>query len=62
MKMYRLYVKYPGEKRWQPVNWKNGHAVGNLIYATIFTEAEARAVLVEARKMNPLYEFELRKI
>jgi len=38
--MYRLYIKLPTDKRFKPVDWNAGTQVGNLIYATLFTEAE----------------------
>lgn len=60
--MYRLYVKFNNSKRFQPVDWKNGRPVINLIYATLFTEHEATLALMEAIRMNgDRARFELRK-
>ena len=41
---YRLYAKFPGQKTFKAVNWKSGQQVGNLIYASFFTEEERNEV------------------
>lgn len=40
----RLYVRWPKQKQFRPVNWRTGLQVGNVIHATLFTpEERARA-------------------
>lgn len=34
-----LYVKWPGDKRFSPVDWRKGVRVVNRIHATMFTKA-----------------------
>lgn len=60
MNTFRLYAKFKGEKRFQPLDWKSGRPVINLIYASVFTEKEAKEVLKEAERCNPEVSFELR--
>lgn len=62
MDIYRLYAKFPDQKRYAPMNWKTGKQVINLIYATFFYENEIEIVLNEARKLNPEVKFEMRKV
>lgn len=45
--MHRLYVRWPGQKRYQPVNWRKGLQVSNLIYATLFTDDEMGRIETE---------------
>lgn len=59
LKNYRLYGKGPGMKQFKAMNWKEGRPVGNLIYATVFFEQEARACEAEATRCNPDWEFKL---
>lgn len=37
---YRLFVKWPTQKTYRPVNWQTGYQVRNLIHATLFSEAD----------------------
>ncbi len=48
MTMYRLYMKSKDMKRFQALDWRAGRPVGNLIYASLFTMAEAEQALAEA--------------
>lgn len=60
---FRVYGKYPGAKRWSPMDLKAGSCVGNLIYATFFdSEARADAAVAEATRLNPEWSFETRKV
>jgi hypothetical protein len=61
--MFRLYAKYPGQKRFQPIDWSRGIQVVNLIYATLFTESE----MIKVQKSLDLPEnhhvsFKFRKV
>lgn len=47
MNTYRLYVKFEGQKKFSPVNWREGRQVVNLIYASLFTENEIELVKEE---------------
>ncbi len=46
-------------RQFKAMNWKEGRPVGNLIYATVFFEQEARACLEEATRLNTDWEFKL---
>ena len=59
LKNYRHYGKGPSMKQYKAMNWKEGAPVGNLIYATIFFEQEARQCFDEAVRMNPDWQFKL---
>jgi len=62
---YRLYAKLPGQKRFKPMDYREGRQVTNLIYATLFTEVEADALeaeLDELEEINPGWKFEIRKV
>lgn len=59
---YRLYGKGPGMKQFKAMNWKEGYPVGNLIYATVFGEPEARRCYDEATRCNPDWQFKLVQI
>lgn len=37
---FRLYIKYPRDSRFRPVDWNHGMQVSNLIHATLFTREE----------------------
>ena len=61
--MYRLYVKWPKQKTFRPVNWREGVQVRNLIHATLFTAEESVKLtdeLISNAGMNPGMEWELR--
>lgn len=63
--MVRLYARLlkGKQRKFVAVDWKQGTRVRNLIYATIFTEAEGKKVLEEANRLNgDVFEFELRKV
>jgi len=62
--MYRLYIKLPTDKRFKPVDWNAGTQVGNLIYATLFTEAERDRLLAGdlADPANAHLTFEFRSV
>lgn len=62
-KFFRVYGKYPGAKRFAPMDLKAGCCVGNLIYATFFVSKErADAAVAEATRLNPEWSFETRKV
>lgn len=61
---YRLYVKFPEQKRFRPVDWANGVQVSNLIHASLFTPEE-RATLERidlAHKDNQAFGWEFRPV
>lgn len=64
MNSYRLYIKFPGDKRFLPVDWSTGTVVHKLIHATVFTEEEIG--LVErydlTRDDNAGIEYEFRPV
>ena len=41
---FRLYVKFPGQKRFSPVDWSRGVQVVNLIHASLFTSDEVETL------------------
>ena len=41
---YRLYAKWPGQKRFSPIDYSTGKQVVNLIHASMFTEEEKKVV------------------
>jgi len=62
--MYRLYVKFPEDKRFAPVDWSRGVQVINLIYASLFTaEEKERLTNVDlAHPDNAHLTWEFRKV
>ena len=52
MNTWRLYVKWPGQDRFRPVDWKKGTQVMNLIHATLFNDIEASQVKADLRQMQ----------
>jgi len=58
---YRLYCKFEGQSQFKPLDLSRGQQVTNLIYATIFTDAELEAVK-RTIEMNKETKFEIRKI
>jgi hypothetical protein len=60
--MKRIMGKYKGQKRFRAMNVKDGIQVRNLIYATIFEDAEADRVLEHITKENTDWEFKLYEI
>jgi hypothetical protein len=59
---WRLYGKHGNEKQFKPIDWKNGVQVGNLIYASIFSDAEKEKIEKIDIPANPEWRFEFRKI
>lgn len=62
---WRLYVKWPKQKQFKCVDWRAGRQVGNLIYATCFTDEEKSRVedeLQKTRDHNVGMEWEFRLI
>ena len=62
---YRLYSRMPGQKRFKAMDYNAGTQVGNLIYATFFTEAEAAKLedeLDALEEINPGWKFEIRPV
>lgn len=62
VKLWRLYAKTPGAKRFYPVDFTNGTTVGNLIHATIFTTRERDIVTAQDLPLNTTYKFEWRPV
>ena len=62
--MYRLYAKFPGDKRFAPVDWNGGTQVVNLIYATLFTPEEKERLTTGdlAHPDNAHLTWEFRKV
>ncbi len=60
MKLFRLYAKHPGQKRFRPINWNTGLQVGNLIYGSVFTEDEKQDIERVDIPANPTVDFEFR--
>jgi hypothetical protein len=50
--MFRLYVRWPKQKQFKPVDWRKGLQVGNLIYATVFTPEERAKVEQELQTLQ----------
>ena len=62
---WRLYGKHTSMKSYAPIDWKNGKPVGNLIYATMFTNEEmlnVKSQLVRTALENSAWKFEFRSI
>lgn len=63
--MYRLYAKLPNAKRFAPMDYSRGVTVGNLMYATLFSQAEAaklKAELADIEAINPGWSFQVRSV
>jgi hypothetical protein len=63
--MFRLYVKWPRQKQFKPVNWREGLQVGNLIYATQFSAEDREKVerdLQATREQNAGMAWEWRTV
>jgi len=60
---HRIYGKYKYDKQFRPMNMREGKQVGNLIYASMFSESEAKKCLEEIQcPENSDWVFEMRKI
>jgi hypothetical protein len=60
---WRLYAKHVDEKRFKPVDWKNGTTVTNLLYATIFNDEEKLRVQPDLdNAANEEFNFEWRRV
>tara|TARA_Y100001973_G_C5155050_1_gene310241 strand:+ start:684 stop:902 length:219 start_codon:yes stop_codon:yes gene_type:complete len=62
-RMFRLYAKLPNAKRFAPMDYGRGVTVGNLIYATLFSQAEADKLMAELddlEAINPGWFFQVR--
>jgi len=61
---YRLYVKFPGDKRFAPVDWNRGTQVVNLIYASLFSGEEKERLTTGdlAHPDNSQLTWEFRKV
>lgn len=60
--MYRLYVKFPNQKYFRPVNWRTGKQVINLIYASLFQDWEIGEVIKDLNsEPNKGIAYEFRK-
>lgn len=60
MTAYRLYAKFPGSKRFQPMDYERGVPVVNLIYATLWYGDKPD--IDQMHKMNPGVQFKYKKI
>lgn len=63
---HRIYGRIkdgnPTEKRFRPLNLKDGRFVVNLMYATMLTESEVARIIPELNADNPNMQFEARKM
>jgi len=61
---YRLYVKFPEDKRFAPVDWNRGTQVVNLIYASLFSSEEKERLTTGdlAHPDNAHITWEFRKV
>ena len=59
--LYRIYVKHKSEKRFAPMDLKNGHPVINLIYASLLTKEAAEEQAEYMREQNSDFEVQIRK-
>jgi hypothetical protein len=58
---YRLYAKFPEQKRYKPLDLETGQQVTNLIYATMIPEWKLK-YLEDTYVANPEISFKLEKI
>lgn len=62
---WRLYSRWGLQRKYKPVNWRTGEQVGNLIFATVFTDEEKARVdteLTQTRDINKGLEWEFRRV
>ena len=62
VKLWRLYAKTPGAKRFHPIDFLNGVTVVNLIHATIFTSRERAIVDAQDIPLNTDWKYEWRPV
>lgn len=63
--MWRLYTRWPNQRKFRPVNWRDGVQVGNLIYATLFNARDMETVqndLMTCRERNPGMAWQWREV
>jgi hypothetical protein len=58
---YRLYAKFPEQKKYKPLDLETGQQVTNLIYATMIPEWKLKW-LEDTYAENPEISFKLEKI
>lgn len=59
---WRLYGRLADQKQFKPIDWSKGMQVTNLIYASIFTDAEKSNIERVDIPANPEWNFEFRTI
>ena len=65
MSNYIVYGKAKDMKTFKAMDLKNGHPVNNLIYASVFWDAEIEkmnSTITELEKDNPEWQFKFKKI
>lgn len=60
MKAYRMYGKEKPQDKFKPLNLREMRFVGNLIYASILPEDQAKSLESELNELNPSMTFEAR--
>jgi len=61
---WHLYVRWPTQKKFRPVNWRNGYQV-KLIHATVFTDTDRQKAIADMQQTqadNVGMEWEFRPI
>lgn len=59
---HRVYGKKKTDKKFMPMNLRNGTFTGNLIYASMLNENDANTQVKFLNENNPEYVFEARKM
>ena len=60
---HRIYGKHKTDKQFKAMNMREGRQVGNLIYASMYTEEDAQKVLKDIQcEENSDWEFKAVKI
>jgi len=60
---HRLYVKWPQDTRYSPVDWKSGAQVVNLIYATLFSNEEMEMVKADlGSRTDNEFQYKFKKV
>jgi hypothetical protein len=61
--MFRLYVKWPGQTKFRPVDWSTGEQVNELMYATLFSKSEVGEVVATIERHQPgAFEYRFKKV
>lgn len=62
MRNWRIYGRHGKQRTFKAMNLKEGCQTGNLIYASMLTEAEKEKVMAEIVPQNPDWTFETRRV